>query len=226
MTFSLTKEYTFDRYLYLSRQIKKLSICRALQYEWLSTYPIKGTALDFGGGEKCSYRKIIQCSSYQSVNIDPKIEPTWIIGIGDPLPCENASFDTVLSLNTLEHIFDTQFVLAQFFRVLKPEGELLLSVPFLYPIHAHPDDFFRPTPSWFQAMLSQIGFRKIEIASLYWGPYTTAMLAGGGLPGPFRKTRQQIALLKDFLYKKIRDKVKNSVPPVTAPVALFVRAVK
>ena len=45
------------------------------------------------------------------------------------LPFEDAEFDTMVSFETLEHLEDHQGMMAEFRRVLKPEGFLLLSSP-------------------------------------------------------------------------------------------------
>ncbi len=46
------------------------------------------------------------------------------------LSFENASFDYVLSFDVLEHVPDYRAAMAEFHRVLRPGGRLLLSVPF------------------------------------------------------------------------------------------------
>ncbi len=133
----LTPAPTFSRYRYLAGKIDRYSVTRLLQYEALENYPLVGDVLDFGGGEKSDYRKLLKCTSYQSVNIDPKIEPTWLVNVGEPLPCETASFDTAISLNTLEHIFDAQSALAELYRVLLTGRRVgvvcSLSVPGAWP---------------------------------------------------------------------------------------------
>ena len=74
------------------------------------------------------------------------------------LPFADASFDTVLLLEVLEHVADARGVLAEISRVLKPGAVLLISVPFLYPIHDAPHDYLRFTPSGIDAELSANGF--------------------------------------------------------------------
>ncbi len=48
---------------------------------------------------------------------------------GGYLPCEGDSFDIAAALDVLEHIQDDRIALAEWFRVLKPGGRLLISVP-------------------------------------------------------------------------------------------------
>ena len=45
---------------------------------------------------------------------------------------ENAAFDAVLSFDVLEHVADYQRALSEFHRVLKPNGKVLISVPFTF----------------------------------------------------------------------------------------------
>lgn len=222
-------EPTYLRYKVLSKKIRKVSLTRALQYEILESCSLKGKVLDFGGGEKVAYRDLINCSSYDSLNIDPDVNPTWVVNVGDKLPCDTGTYDTVISLNTLEHIFDAQFVINELGRVLKPGGDLFLSVPFLYPIHGHPDDFFRPTPSWFRHACENAGFTNIEVTPLTWGPFTASMICSG-LPGPIKGIRKNIALLNDLLYFRLsRKRHSSSVlekQMTTYATAFFVRATK
>jgi len=199
----------FSRYLSISKDIGVISLTRALQYEFIRNYPFQGTVLDIGGGELTGYRQLLNCSSYDSINIDHSTEPTWIVGVGEAFPCSSGSYDTVISFNTLEHIFDAQFVLREMQRVLKSGGNLWLTTPFLFPIHGHPDDFFRPTPSWYNQALTEAGFKNIVVFPLAWGPLTTGQVCSGS-PGPFRSFRRQIALITDLLYAKLQTSRKQT----------------
>ena len=213
----------------LSSKLSDHSLPRALQYEVLEKCTLKGKVLDYGGGDQSLYKSLLKCDSYSSVNIDPKISPTWTIQVGDPVPCDDETFDTVISFNTLEHIYDTKSVLSELSRVLSPGGELFLTVPFLFPIHGHPDDFFRPTPSWYHCMAEEMGFSEVEIIPLSWGPYTAAMTITG-LPGPLKNLRKRWALWLDLLYFKLRmqkaSEAEVSIYLDRYATAFFVRARK
>ena len=52
-----------------------------------------------------------------------------VIGNGVGLPFADSEFDIVCSFETLEHLHDRQGLLAEFQRVLRPGGTLLLSTP-------------------------------------------------------------------------------------------------
>lgn len=62
-----------------------------------------------------------------------------------PLPLPDAVFDTIVVSDVLEHLPDPALAWREIARLLAPGGMLLLNVPFLYPIHAHPHDHFRYT---------------------------------------------------------------------------------
>lgn len=84
-------------------------------------------------------------------------------GDGHALPFGDASFDTLLSTEVLEHIPDPRQMLAEMYRTLKPGGRLLVTVPFTAPQHALPHDFYRYTPQGIRALLEQTGFVVDEV---------------------------------------------------------------
>lgn len=189
---------TFSRYRHFASQTRRISLTWALQYECLARQTLTGKVLDVGGGENAGYREWLKCESYDSVNIDPAARPTWVVEVGQVMPCADAHYDVVLSMDTFEHIFDVQFVLREIFRVLKPGGGLAAAVPFLFPVHASPEDFFRPTPTWFFHALTHVGFKNVVVTPLVWGAFSTGLTCSG-VPGPGKSFRKQMALFLDLL---------------------------
>jgi SAM-dependent methyltransferase len=53
------------------------------------------------------------------------------------------SVDCVTSVSVLEHVRYPQKVVKEIFRILKPGGVVYINVPFVFPFHADPDDFYR-----------------------------------------------------------------------------------
>ena len=184
---------------------RDLTILRAMEYDILDQIQITGRVLDFGGGRKADYAPVFPPeTSVSSVNIDAEFDPTHIVAPGAPLPFEEASFDTVLTFNTLEHIFDDIGALTELARVMKPGAVLHITVPFLYRVHGHPDDYNRHTPSWWQHALAQCGFRRATLLPLVFGRATAGQLITGRGDKLVRPLTAEWAAMKDILSAKIR----------------------
>ncbi|MGD0126618.1 MAG: class I SAM-dependent methyltransferase [Terriglobia bacterium] len=61
------------------------------------------------------------------------------------LPYDDGEFDTIILSDVLEHIPQPENLWREMSRVLKPGGNVLLSVPFYYWLHETPYDFYRYT---------------------------------------------------------------------------------
>lgn len=66
---------------------------------------------------------------------------------GGAWPLADASVDVVLCTETLEHVFDTTGFLAEMARVLRPGGQVILTVSFAARYHFIPHDYWRFTPA-------------------------------------------------------------------------------
>ena len=93
------------------------------------------------------------------------------------LPLADASADTVLLVEVLEHVAQPERALSEALRVLRPGGTLVVSVPFLYPVHDAPFDFQRWTPAGIREVLGRTGFQLVEYRSVG-SPAETAALIG------------------------------------------------
>lgn len=71
----------------------------------------------------------------------------------------------------LEHVNNPHLVISEIKRVLKDEGIVIITVPFLVPEHADPYDFQRYTPHGLAFLLENKGFKVLEKIK-YGGKYT------------------------------------------------------
>jgi SAM-dependent methyltransferase len=78
-------------------------------------------------------------------------------------PLEDASVDTVLATETLEHVPEPQQFLGEAFRTLRPGGSLILTVPFAARWHFIPHDYWRFTPAGFSRLLDEAHFSDIRV---------------------------------------------------------------
>ncbi len=66
-----------------------------------------------------------------------------VAGDARSVPLQAGYVDAMLLLDILEHVFEISAILANAARLLKPGGSLLLTTPFIYPVHGKPYDFHR-----------------------------------------------------------------------------------
>jgi len=71
------------------------------------------------------------------------------------LPDDTA--ETIVCVDTLEHVFAVQQAVDEMIRVLRPGGMLLLSVPMDFRIHDYPGDYWRLTPGCLSRLLEPLG---------------------------------------------------------------------
>jgi SAM-dependent methyltransferase len=89
--------------------------------------------------------------------------PPDILGDAHTLPFASAAADAVLLLEVAEHLRDPHQALEEIHRVLREDGALYLSVPFLYPVHDAPHDFLRFTRFGLLELLRSHGFTPTRI---------------------------------------------------------------
>jgi len=69
--------------------------------------------------------------------------------------------DIILCLNVLEHVYEFQKAVDNMHRSLKPKGRLCIAVPFTFPLHDEPADYWRFTEHALRKILAD--FSKVEI---------------------------------------------------------------
>ncbi len=98
-----------------------------------------------------------------------------VYGDAQQLPFRDQSLDTVLLLDVLEHLPNPERCFQEIARVLKPQGQLFLKVPCLYPLHDRPLDFQRWTSHGLLELARRHGLVITEMDC--WGsPMETAIL--------------------------------------------------
>ena len=180
------------------------TVLRALEHELPERLEFPGRVLDFGGGAGAGFtRWLTGATEILSVNIDEEFAPTHVVPPGDPLPFPDGHFDTIVTFNTLEHVYDDVAVLAELARVLKPGGALHIIVPFLFRVHGHPDDYNRHTPSWWARTLDELGLSETRLLPLVFGRRTTAQMISGRGGRILRPLTGAIGATRDILTAKL-----------------------
>lgn len=96
------------------------------------------------------------------VNIEPEVAPDIIADVAQ-VPLADACADAVVCTEVLEHVSSPEAVLAEAYRLLRPGGQFILSMPFLCPVHADPHDYQRYTAFKLEQLLREAGFTAVEI---------------------------------------------------------------
>lgn len=127
----------------------------------------RGRLLDVGCGDK-PYLEIFEpyVSQYLGVEHEASFSQTAnatrtrgpdVFYDGKRLPFADGEFDTVLSVQTLEHTPEPQALLREMARVLHPNGLLLLTAPFSFRLHEEPHDYFRYSPHGLRVLCAEAG---------------------------------------------------------------------
>lgn len=166
-----------------------------------------GRVLDIGCADRWVQRRLPSGCEY--IGLDhPDTGLAWYAARPDlcadaaRLPLSDASVDVVVIFDVLEHLAQPREALLEIARVLRPQGLLLLSMPFLYPVHDAPQDFQRYTEHGLRREIEAAGLRieRME-ASLDSAPSAGLLvnLAMGGMALEAARRRSPALLLVPLL---------------------------
>jgi len=133
----------------------------------------KGDILDVGCGIM-PYKEIIKSNTsvvnyvgmdLENADYHGQIAPD-LIWDGKMIPVKECFFDSIIATEFLEHYLDTKSILLEMNRVLKPEGFIFGTVPFIWNLHEVPHDEYRFTPYSLKKHLENSGFINIKIQAL------------------------------------------------------------
>lgn len=134
---------------------------------------LNGKLLDFGCGNK-PYKDLFDVSEYIGIDIeneahDHSQEPVDVFYDGKRIPFENGHFDNVFSSEVFEHVFNLDEMIEEISRVLRKDGKLLITLPFVWIEHEKPNDFARYTRFGIAHLLQKHGFEieKSERSSTF-----------------------------------------------------------
>lgn len=152
--------------------------------------PKGALVLDAGAG-KGPCRRMFKHARYESADImkiDKEYEkPTYVCDLKS-IPVEDCRFDFVVFNQVLEHVPEPKEVLAELYRVLKPEGKLIYTGPLFYEEHEQPYDFYRYTQFGLKYLFDQTGF---SVERLDW------------LEGYFGTVGYQLSCMSKYLPLKV-----------------------
>ena len=134
----------------------------------LSTFNFSsGYTVDIGSEKHTSYEKEWNIELKNLINIDIDIQgnPNILADINN-LPFKNHSISNFGCFNVLELVQFPKIAIDEIYRVLNKSGYLVGYVPFLYPIHNQPVDYWRFSNKSLYNILKDGGFENIIIEPL------------------------------------------------------------
>lgn len=166
----------------------------------------RGNFLDLGCGNKpyeTLYKPLTQtrvgCDIIQSDK-----NRVDVICLATDLKFSDNNFDSILCTQVLEHVYDHQTMVKEIYRVLKPGGHIMLTVPFAWEKHEEPYDFFRFTPHALTELFKQAGL-EIDYIKPNGGKWAAIyQLRTNMLYHSFSKKKGFFLKLKKILFMELR----------------------
>jgi SAM-dependent methyltransferase len=131
----------------------------------------RGDVLDVGGWDfyLTAKRQGVRCASWTTLEHDPARlpdvrEPEFRAVHGDGCAMEfgDASFDTVLSIQVLEHVFEPFKMVTEMARVLRPGGTAVLLIPQTSTTHLAPHYHGNFSRYWIREAMHRAGLEIVE----------------------------------------------------------------
>jgi SAM-dependent methyltransferase len=178
-----------DRLSYYVSASYRRRLLDRLQQQHRGLY--RGIVLDIGGRDRGAFKKPKDAvEKWIYADIEPRNHPDLVLDVANMEPLADCSIDVVNAIELFEHVDRIDAGIKECFRVLRPNGIMILAAPFLYPIHADPFDFQRWTDTRWQSALKAAGFEveKSVIMGrffLVWAGMARALIRE--MPGLIRK---------------------------------------
>ena len=159
--YDFNPKITFPAYLVRNRLLKGIS-----KYAPKMT----GQLLDFGCGSK-PYKHLFNADNYIGVDIENPghshaNEQIDFFYDGKKLPFENNRFDSVFTTEVFEHVFNLEEAIPEINRVMKLNGQILITCPFAICEHEQPNDFARYSSFALKHLMTKNGFEVITFEKL------------------------------------------------------------
>jgi SAM-dependent methyltransferase len=157
------------------------------------------------------------CDEYIGCDMQPGTGVDRIMNIHS-IDMLSESVPTVLCLDTLEHVEYPRRAVEEMTRILKPDGVLLISSLMNFPIHNHPNDYWRFTPEGFHSLLASFPTSHVG----YYGPddFPQGIFGVGWkketvIPEEFLKAFAKWRRRQDLIMEKLATKTEDEIQEMT-----------
>lgn len=145
----------------------------------------------------------------ETMDISPDVKPDRV-GNWEKMPYGGSRFDLIVATQVLHHLKHPWRAVEDSYRVLRSQGRLVVTAPFVCPTHSWPQDYYRFTLAGMEALLTSAGFEvqkcsRLEPAELT-GEIFQSFL-GTRLPGnTYEKPKRNNAMYSHCLAAGLRKK--------------------
>lgn len=126
-----------------------------------------GVCLAVGGGPTRSHPRVTNLNITLSPGVD-------VVADAHALPYRDNSVDSIVCEDVLEHLEQPWLAVAEMYRVLKPNGVLYSSTPFMICYHGYPYHFQNFTYQGHEQLYRNAGFQVLEGGTCM-GPFTALL---------------------------------------------------
>ena len=204
---------------YFNLIFSKNSILRSLQLAYFKKIEFKGLCLEFGANKDIN-RNFLKpyTKSYKTIfsNIEKKNKNFLYLDLQKKKIHHKTKYDNIVIYNVLEHIYDIDISLKNINYLLKKNGRVYGSTPFIYRIHEAPDDYSRYSKSFLELKLKNNKFNDINIREIGLGPFLASFSLLRGyikfIPIIYNIILFMIILLDKFLICFMRNDPKIIFP--------------
>jgi SAM-dependent methyltransferase len=140
------------------------------------TFPIKEPVYEFGSLQigppgYADLRPFFPNKEYVGCDMreGPGVDRVVVL---EDLPMADKSVGTVLSADTIEHVFPVFKAFEEMFRVLRDDGAIVVTSVMDFWIHSHPYDYWRFTPEAFAGLLQPYPMKIVGYQGLPDFPHT------------------------------------------------------
>jgi SAM-dependent methyltransferase len=195
-----------------------------------TTLPIVEPIYEFGAlqveGQEgfADLRPLFPGKEYHGCDMRPGLGVNKILDL-HAIELESESVGTVLCFDTLEHVEYPHRAMDEIFRVVKPDGIVVISSVFNFAIHDYPYDYWRFTPEAFRSLLKRFNGVYVGGVGKKEDPHTIIGIGfkgNGQIPGQFIQKYNKWEVdwyeqEKISLAKKIKNQL---MPPIFRGIQL------
>jgi len=118
---------------------------------------LNGKLLDVGCGTK-PYKEYLSYTEYVGMEIEGRGKEADAFYDGKRFPFKKSEFHSVIISQVLEHVFNPDEFLNEVNRVMKTNGVLIITAPFVWDEHEQPFDYARYSSFGIKHLLAKHGF--------------------------------------------------------------------